>query len=467
MLRRRGLGVLLALFVLSLPAVNRRVYASDEIQYYAFLRSVWFDHDLSFQNEYERLLDQGAAPDSGFRDTFLTGPATPTGLRPSFATIGCAILWSPFYAVGHLVALGLAYSGVPISTDGYSWPFTLAVAIGSACYGFGALLLSGQAAEAILGKRSTAALAVVWFGTPLLFYMYVAPFFAHACEAFVVALVIRCWLRVRADWPGPGTALLGGLGGLAYVVREQEALLLAVPLLDAIVASLDRRDVAGSVRRAVRRAAILGAGFVVAAIPQLWSYLVVNGRLGPHASVSRKLSWLAPHALDVLVSPAHGLFAWTPVAALALVGLVWYASGVSRAAGHVRSDGRRIAWYLLLIFLANTYVVGSVLSWNLAGAFGQRRFVALTPLFVVGLTAAFDGIRGWPAVARRFAWALIAVCVWWNLGLMAQFSLNTMDRQRLDLVQDARRTFLELPSQLPSLAWRFVTDRNSFYRSPR
>ena len=39
----------------------------------------------------------------------------------------------------------------------------------------------------------------VWLGTPLLFYMYVAPPFSHACSAFAVALFVTVWLRVRGD----------------------------------------------------------------------------------------------------------------------------------------------------------------------------------------------------------------------------------------------------------------------------
>ena len=34
---------LVLLFVLSLPAVTVRFYASDEIEYFAYLRSMWFD----------------------------------------------------------------------------------------------------------------------------------------------------------------------------------------------------------------------------------------------------------------------------------------------------------------------------------------------------------------------------------------------------------------------------------------
>ena len=103
-----------SLFVLSLPAVTPRIYSSDEIQYFAFLRSLWFDHDLSFENEYRYFYDRGIARSDGFHETFLE-LRTATGHRINFGTIGCAILWSPFYAVGDLVA---RITGAP--RDGFS-----------------------------------------------------------------------------------------------------------------------------------------------------------------------------------------------------------------------------------------------------------------------------------------------------------------------------------------------------------
>jgi hypothetical protein len=47
----RGVLWLVVAFVLSLPAVTPRIYASDEVQYFAYLRSLWFDGDVSFENE--------------------------------------------------------------------------------------------------------------------------------------------------------------------------------------------------------------------------------------------------------------------------------------------------------------------------------------------------------------------------------------------------------------------------------
>jgi hypothetical protein len=46
--RDRGLVALLILLALVWPAVTARIYASDEIKYFAYLHSLTFDHDLDF-----------------------------------------------------------------------------------------------------------------------------------------------------------------------------------------------------------------------------------------------------------------------------------------------------------------------------------------------------------------------------------------------------------------------------------
>ena len=167
------------------------------------------------------------------------------------------------------------------------------------------------------------------------------------------------------------------------------------------------------------------------------------------------MNWQAPHAVDVLLSPEHGFFLWTPLAALAIGGLVVLAL---RGPAHVR----RIGWCALLMVALQIYVSGSVESWTVAGAFGQRRFVALTILLTIGLAGLIAAVpRGaWrPALA-----AALGVSVWWNVALIAEFGTGLMNRQRLELRKNAYDAFVTLPQRLPSLAYRYFLDRNSFYR---
>lgn len=473
---RRQLAVLAAAFVLALPLVTPRIYASDEVQYFAYLRSLYFDRDVSFENEYRHFYDSGVVRTPGFHETFLER-RTDTGQRINFGTIGAAILWSPFYAIADgLVAVGLAGDGV---RDGYGRPYLRAVAYGSALYGWLAVVLGWALARRLgLGPGALVGALAVWIGTPLLFYMYVAPPMAHACEAFAVAAFLTVWLQVRERWTVGGGVALGALAALMTMVREQAVLIAIGPVLDWALAWMRGPvDATGPPRaRLVLHAVAGAAAFAACYTPQIWAYVVLYGGPRPSPLVVRKLNWFSPHAAGVLASPEHGLLFWTPLVLLALIGL---AAGLSGALGWTArptlaprrsaSSPALIAGLLLVVVATQVYVAGAVESWTVAGAFGQRRFVGLSAVFLIGLAALWPAAERRPGDSRasRVALAtLVAVAAWWNLGLMAQFGGGLMDRQRLTLAQNAYHTFVTVPMRLPELAWRYLFARHSFYQPP-
>jgi hypothetical protein len=293
--------------------------------------------------------------------------------------------------------------------------------------------------------------------------MYVSPGFAHATSACAVAAFVCAWLAVRRRWTTGGLVLLGGLAGLMAMVREQDAFVVVGPAIDLGWSVLRERRL-----RAVGPALAGTAAAVLVYLPQAAAYLALNGRLGPSPLVSRKMTWTAPHAASVLFSPEHGLFFWTPLAALAVAGLILLAAprwrgpraeGLPPGAG---GDARRIGLGLLAIVLFQVYIAGAVESWTVAGAFGQRRFVGMTAPLVIGL--AVVGAHLARSTARAIALAVVGLCVWWNLGLMVQFGAGLMDRQRLDLRLNAYNTFIVVPRRLPDIAYRYLFARDSFYR---
>ena len=452
---------LVALFVASLPAVNVRLYASDEVQYFAFLRSLWFDGDVSFDNEYRYFYDTGVVRFEGFRQTQLER-TTATGLRINFGTIGPALLWAPFYAIADAGVIAARAAGAAVERDGYSKPYLAAVCYGSAIYGFAAVLLSARIAWRLLGTGAGAATAI-WIGTPLLFYMYLAAGMAHAVSAFSATLLIFVWLRVRDRWTPGGMMALAAVAALVAMVREQDVLFMAGPALDYAV-SVVKRLRSGAARF---RDDIVGplaglAVFAVAYAPQALAYLELNGRIGPSPLVTRKLTWTSPHFFEVLLSPAHGFLWWTPIAALAIAGLVLLVRQRLDAGGALPL--RTIGLAMLVSTVAEIYIAGCVESWTVAGAFGQRRFVVLTPVLIVGLAALWRRVSG--RLARPILTCAIAVMIWWNLALMALFGAGMMDRQRLELGRNAYDAFVTLPRLAPELAYRYVTRRESFFRPP-
>jgi len=453
---RRELLAVIAGFLLTLPFVTTRIYASDEVQYYAWLRSWAFDRDVDFENEYQHFYDAGVARNTPYHETFLER-RNEAGRRENYAPIGSALLWAPFFAVGHVVALA---TGAP--ADGYSQPYVSAVAYGSAIYGGLAVLLSAAIARRVIGHGLVASL-IVGIGTPLVFYIYIAPPMSHANSAFAVALFLWVWLRVRDQWTVKGVAFLGVTGALMAMVRDQD-------LFFAIGPAIDLARHWSRVRHPpFMQVLVATLAFVLAYSPQLLATSALHGHFGPSEVVARKMTWTSPHGLQVLFSPQNGFFAWTPLALLAIAGLLLLAFG--RVPLTQPTSDRDAAWIgtLSLIMIGmQAYVSGAVASWTVAGAFGQRRFVGLTAILTLGVAALpaalADPSRRLGRVAAR---VLLALCIWWNLGLMIQFGTHRMDRQRLTLRENAWTTFVVLPREAPTLAWRYLTDRASFYGQPR
>lgn len=461
--RLTGRRLLLLACLLTLPLVSPKFRGADEIEYFSYLRSLVFDGDLDFANEYTHFYEIDPQGLHGFKATFLDRRETLTGRPINFAPLGSALLWSPFYLVAHAGVLAARALGAGVAADGFSPPYLYAAALGSACCGWAGLLLLHallrRAARVDDPAAAAAVLALAW-GSPVLYYLTVAPGFSHAASLFTVSLLLGLWLLRRDDGLARWAAI-GAAGGLGALVREQELLFLAAPGLELAWRALVRRDLA----RSLARGALMTACALLAFAPQLLAYRALNGRFGPSTLVQRKMNWASPHFFEVLVDPGHGLFVWCPLLLLATLGLVvaWRRAAAADAGAPV--PPRLVVAGLALALVLQVWINGAVESWSQAGAFGSRRFVSATPVFAWGLAAllAWAAERG----VRRAALATVLLAVWWNVSLMVQFGLKLMDRQRLEWPRVAVNQVTEVPRRLARTAWLYVSDREALLRETR
>lgn len=448
--------VLVAVLLLTLPLVTPKIRGADEIEYFAYLRSAVFDHDLEFGNEYAHFHAQDPVGLAGFKGTFLDLREPATGRHINFAPLGTALLWAPAYLAAHVAVLAARALGADVAADGFSRPYVMAVCYASWAYGMAGLLLlyRSLAEDGGFGERAAWATGAVLWGTPLLYYVTLGPGFSHAASLFAVALLLwlTLWMRRRGFTLGRA-ALVGAAGGLAALVREQDGLLLAVPAVVVAWEAWRQRRLASG----LARLATMGLAAVVVFTPQLFAYRAINGAFGPSRLVARKMSYASPHALEVLFDPAHGLFAWAPLLLLAACGLVL-------AAVRARRDDA-VPLALLAALLVQVWINGSVESWTQAGAFGSRRFVSATPMLAWGLAALLSVAV--PRLGRRAALACLLAFAWWNVSLMVQFGLRLMDRQRLEWPRVAVNQVTEVPRHLARSAVLFFTDRERLVREGR
>jgi len=383
---------------------------SDGFYYFAYLRSLAFDHDVNFDNDY-RMLGLGNNP-------HLFTP-TPTGYAQSAWTIGPAIVWSPFFAVGHLAATTLHARGTDVTTDGTSYPYRQAVCIAGLLYGLLGWWFCYRFA-AIWFRADRAALAVVTLALAsfMVWYLVKEPSMTHAPSMASVAVFAYVWGRVFADAgrvdpdaPGARTArrwlALGFAVGVMANIRWQNALFALMPATELMMGLWgDRRAERVKASAVVVGAAAIGA--LVGFAPQMVAWKSIYGSFLAISPIGPQIRWFDSHIVDILFSARNGLFSTSPVIYAAAIGL--FALAVRNV---------RLALPLIVPVVVMVYFNGAVQDWWGSASFGMRRFDGIMPMMTVGLVVFFDVVR--TAVARRpgivVAGAATMLAVW-NLALV-------------------------------------------------
>jgi hypothetical protein len=371
---------------------------ADSSGYYVYLRSAAFDHDLDFADEWA----VWGHPEL---------PVTATGRRYNQYTVGPALLWSPFFLGAHAyVKADRLLAGPRYEADGFSAPYLRSAAVGTitavvAASWLLALALAGKVGGTASALAVTAAVAT----SPVVFYVFVQPAMSHGPAFAVAAAAVWAVERARTAPSRGDWILVGLLAGALVLMRLQAAVFVLLPALVGIV-QLARRQVRPS--WLVAAAAAMG----LAVLPQLVVWKVLYGSFfrvpaGPGLRPwAPGLGWFdprSPRLLDVLIASDHGLFTWTPVMVLGVVGLVlalrrWTAL----AAGG------------LMVLLATAWVTGAMADWWGSDAFGARRFDVAAPFMAVGLAALLDTCRSRPLLAPALVLAAMAL---WNAGVVRLF----------------------------------------------
>jgi hypothetical protein len=416
----RYVKILLALFVFSLPLANPWV-RGDGVGYFAYARSLLIERRLDFEKDWQHGNQSFVMGRLGSDGRVLSSEYTATGHIANLWSIGPSLLWLPFLIVTHAGVLLCDKMGADIPANGFSKPYLITMAVATAFYGFAGLLLSFSLARRYFAERwAFLATLGIWWASSLPVYMYFNPSWSHAHSVFAVALFLWYWEGTRDHRTLPQWIVLGLLSGLMVNVYYPNGVVLLVPLLEAICSYWEEwtstvRNGPAIMGMFVRHLIYLGV-FVIALLPTLVSRQIIFGSATNtgYAPV-RTWAWDSPAFWNVLFSSDHGMLSWTPILILALVGLALF-----------QFVDRSFATYLSTVFVAFFIVISLHADWDGLSSYGNRFFVSLTPIFVLGLAAFFDWLgRTWQEHrAPIFASIVTAALIVWNLGLIFQWGMH-------------------------------------------
>jgi hypothetical protein len=450
----RSEWIFVALFALTLPLVNPWI-RGDGVGYYAMARAPLIQHNFDFRPDWYSANTSFRLNKIDANNELYPGEYTDTGHVNNHFSIGPAILWSPFLLPVHAGVKLARHFGAKTSDDGFSAPYRIAIALASAIYGFLGIWLSYRLARKYVPEHwAFLATIAIWFSSSLPVYMYFNPSWSHAHSAFAVALFLWYWDRTRADRTWGQWILFGFLGAVMMNVYYVNAALLIVPLLESIsryLRAIDSRQWSRFARLFAQNftfAVCVIAGF----LPTLISKKIIYGGVLKFG-YKEQWFWNSPAILKVGFSSEHGLFSWTPVLLLAVIGL-FFLSRIDRALGS----------YLLIVFVLYLYVIGCYEAWAGISSFGNRFFVSLTSIFILGLSALFDALaRSWSErSATVLARCTTAALILWNLGLIFQWGTHLIPaRGPISWREAAYNQVAVVPEQASLTVYRYMTQRKS------
>ena len=446
-------------FVFSLPLVNPIVHG-DGVGYYAYARAALIQHNLHFEEDWRHANLNFSRSRTRADGQLLPEEYTEAGYVSNLFTVGPAILWFPFLLLAHLFVLTCNFLGGHIPVNGFSFPYLLAMAIGTATYGFLGLLLSFSLARKYVPEKwAFLATLGVWFASSLPVYMYFNPSWSHAHSAFAVALFLWYWERTRSIRSTAQWVLLGLVAGLMVDVYFPNGVFLLLPLIESLLAYSSYR--ATGIRAAgnlfVQNLLFLFT-IVVATIPTYISRKVIFGgylRFGSYTHLA--WDWSAPNWRSVLLSSDHGLLSWTPLLGLALLGLF----SPSRQA-------RTLTLYLAVAAAAFYYLISCYPYWDGLSSFGNRFFISLTPIFVFGLALLLTSVaRLWSSQRNSILLlpAILACFVCWNFAFIFQWGTHLIPvRGPISWSSMIHNQFVVVPREISAQLRSYIFRRHTLMR---
>ncbi|MEZ4771755.1 MAG: hypothetical protein R3D00_01150 [Bacteroidia bacterium] len=286
--------------------------------------------------------------------------------------VGMAILYLPFFLIGHIIALSGSWPA-----DGFSWPYQFAISMGMIFYAcMGLVLVRKILLRYFEDIVAAIVLGVIVLGTNWLNYAAIDGAMPHNSLFTIYALVLLLTI-IWHENPRRWVAFVMGLAiGLATIVRPTELMSILIPLLWGIK---NKHTFTEKIHLLLRRypdVLLLGGGIFLMGMMQMIYWKMYAGSFLHYSYGEFGFHWLHPHIKEGFFSFRKGWLLYTPIMVFALLGFV-----------PLFTRHREKFLPVLAYFLINVYVVFAWEVWWYGGSFGARALVQSYAILILPLAA--------------------------------------------------------------------------------
>jgi len=376
---------------------------SDGYGYYAYLTSVFIDGNLNMKTAMADRWAVGGVPavERAWNGIALYAP---TGRLLDKYTMGTAVLQVPFFLVCSAVARAM---GDPP----YSFPYQIGSVVSALFFlGTGTYLLLQTLLARFSARTSILTAASLIFGTSLFNNATFICSFSHVYSFFLLSLLVYMTQTYVGEGQAnessfiPMSTLLGTVVGLIALTRIPNVVAALIP----VAATFERFRRARQVQMLVIEILCSVLGFVFVFSLQMTYWWMVTGHLLLNSYQEEQFDWLHPHLVEFLFGARRGMFFWSPLLLIAVV-------GIPRSIRLHRAIGLAI----IVVLTLEIYLCASWWSWWFGMSFESRPVSDMAPLLAFPLASGLEILS--EKLGRWVVAATVSVLLAVNCFLMLSY----------------------------------------------
>lgn len=407
--------VMTVIWVYHVKVLNAPKVYSDGFGYYVYLPALLYkDFQFHFVEGWEHPLDLIMVK----------------GAPLNKYAVGTAVMESPFFFAAHLISLLRDALTGSVTATGYSNLYQYAVLFGGILYyAVGTAMLYRLLIRYLDISKKAACITciLITYGTNLFHYASYDACFSHVYSytLFILFLNYLCWYEER-DAEGKNkirhACIFGLLAGLIFMVRNTNILFVLTYVLYGVRDWKGLKERTAVILKPRRAIPIVLTGFITI-MPQLLYWHTATGYWFVYSyGDDEPFYWLSPETLNFLFSVRKGLFFWSPILLLSIIGMV------------CAYKKRKNLYVGLVVFLiAIIYLSSAWWSWFYGGSFGSRVSVDFMCVFAVFIAYLLNMLysmkekrgagkmQGGASIALTAFYAYSAVCIIWTCIMMIAY----------------------------------------------
>lgn len=350
--------------------------AWDVLSYYLYLPLTFIHGDIGINNpDYiQHIFDQ-----YHFSPAFYQAVQAPNGNWVMIYTMGMALLYLPFFLIGHVWA---TLGGYP--TDGFSYPYQFCVSSGMMVYIIIGILFLRKLLLQLFNERVTSiTLVILLLGTNYFREAVDYNMGPHAVLFAFYCLLIYYTIKWHNTPKWKYVIPIGIAIGFLTLIRPTDAICIFIPLLWNIKNKKSFRDKLLLIKEKYGHVFLLITVIFLIGLPQLiyWKYQTGSFFYNSYWN-QNSFDLSESHFSKVFFSIRKGWFVYSPLIVLCFIGFFF-----------LRKDAVKNARFSLFIFIGlNIFILTHVPVWFNAGSFGQRFMVQSYAILAIPLGALVDYI---------------------------------------------------------------------------